>query len=111
MIPKIIHYCWFGGNDFPELVKKCIEAASDVGVAVDEDWKKFWKLRYGKVDFDLESLTVKEGRITELGKEVETSENLDYRYVGICNFFFVPACDGSLAKFFQRFFYEFVITR
>ena len=24
MIPKIIHYCWFGGNPLPEDAKKCI---------------------------------------------------------------------------------------
>lgn len=24
MIPKIIHYCWFGHSDMPELAKKCI---------------------------------------------------------------------------------------
>ena len=29
-IPKIIHYCWFGGNPLPELALKCIES-----------WKKF----------------------------------------------------------------------
>lgn len=23
-IPKVIHYCWFGGNPLPSLVKKCI---------------------------------------------------------------------------------------
>ena len=26
MIPKIIHYCWFGKNPIPEKVKKCIES-------------------------------------------------------------------------------------
>jgi hypothetical protein len=26
MIPKIIHCCWFGGKDKPELTKKCIES-------------------------------------------------------------------------------------
>lgn len=26
MIPKIIHYCWFGGKDLPESAKKCIES-------------------------------------------------------------------------------------
>ena len=26
IIPKIIHYCWFGGKEKPELVKKCIES-------------------------------------------------------------------------------------
>ena len=29
-IPKIIHYCWFGGNPLPELAQKCIAS-----------WKKF----------------------------------------------------------------------
>ena len=24
MLPKIIHYCWFGGNEKPEAAKKCI---------------------------------------------------------------------------------------
>lgn len=26
MIPKIIHYCWFGGNPLPNSVKKCIKS-------------------------------------------------------------------------------------
>ena len=26
MIPKIIHYCWFGGNPLPELALKCIDS-------------------------------------------------------------------------------------
>lgn len=26
MIPKIIHYCWFGRGEMPELVQKCIES-------------------------------------------------------------------------------------
>ena len=26
MIPKIIHYCWFGGNPLPEIAKKCINS-------------------------------------------------------------------------------------
>lgn len=30
MIPKVIHYCWFGHNDLPPLAKKCIAS-----------WRKF----------------------------------------------------------------------
>ena len=26
MIPRIIHYCWFGGTELPEEVEKCIES-------------------------------------------------------------------------------------
>lgn len=28
MIPKIIHYCWFGNNKKPEIVEKCIKSWS-----------------------------------------------------------------------------------
>lgn len=31
MIPKIIHYCWFGGKEKPESAQKCIRS-----------WKKFF---------------------------------------------------------------------
>ena len=37
MIPKIIHYCWLGEDEYPPLVKKCIQS-----------WKENlpgWKLR------------------------------------------------------------------
>ncbi len=30
MIPKVIHYCWFGGNPLPKLAKKCLKS-----------WKKY----------------------------------------------------------------------
>lgn len=30
MIPKVIHYCWFGGNELPKEAKKCIDS-----------WKKY----------------------------------------------------------------------
>ncbi len=30
MIPKVIHYCWFGGNPLPKLARKCIAS-----------WRKF----------------------------------------------------------------------
>ena len=33
MIPKIIHYCWFGGNPLPELAQRCIAS-----------WKKWIRL-------------------------------------------------------------------
>ena len=31
MIPKVIHYCWFGGNPLPDFAKKCIAS-----------WKKYF---------------------------------------------------------------------
>ena len=30
MIPKKIHYCWFGGADKPKSVKKCISRRKSI---------------------------------------------------------------------------------
>lgn len=49
MIPKIIHYCWFGRGEMPELAKKCIES-----------WHKYmpdWEYQLWNEDsFDLDSV-------------------------------------------------------
>lgn len=48
MIPKKIHYCWFGGKELPELAKKCIAS-----------WKKYCPdyeiIRWDESNFDVES--------------------------------------------------------
>lgn len=48
MIPKVIHYCWFGGNLLPELAQKCIES-----------WKKYCPdyeiKRWNETTFDIHS--------------------------------------------------------
>lgn len=48
MIPKTIHYCWFGGNPLPKLAKKCIRS-----------WKKYCKdyeiREWNERNFDLAS--------------------------------------------------------
>ena len=46
MIPKKIHYCWFGGNPLPKLAKKCIKS-----------WKKYCPdyeiIRWDEKSFDI----------------------------------------------------------
>lgn len=46
MIPKTIHYCWFGGNPKPELVCRCIES-----------WKRFCPdyeiIEWNETNFDV----------------------------------------------------------
>ncbi len=47
MIPKVIHYCWFGGGPLPELAKQCMES-----------WRKYCPdyqiVRWDETSFDLE---------------------------------------------------------
>ena len=46
MIPKIIHYCWFGGNPLPNIAVKCINS-----------WKKYFPdyeiIEWNESNFDL----------------------------------------------------------
>ena len=46
MIPKIIHYCWFGGKTLDEMARKCIES-----------WKKFCPdykiMEWNETNFDI----------------------------------------------------------
>ncbi|MEK3991734.1 glycosyltransferase family 32 protein [Robertmurraya sp. FSL R5-0851] len=49
-IPKVIHYCWFGGKEKPEIVKKCILS-----------WRKTLKdyeiIEWNETNFDIHSNT------------------------------------------------------
>lgn len=48
MIPKIIHYCWFGGNPLPKAAQKCIDS-----------WKKYCPdyeiIEWNESNFDINS--------------------------------------------------------
>lgn len=49
MIPKVIHYCWFGGNPKPELIQKCIAS-----------WRKYCPdyqiIEWNENNFDINSI-------------------------------------------------------
>lgn len=62
-------------------------SAEDFAVAVDDNWQEYWKARYGKVDFDTESLSLDENdNITELGLEATRLEDIDVGYIGLLKF-------------------------
>ncbi len=66
------------------IVEQIITDKSDIGVVVDVAWKDYWKTRYGKIDFDTESLTLnKKGNIIELGQDNPPLDKIDGRYVGL----------------------------
>lgn len=70
-----------------EMLRGMITANGDFVCAVDTEWKSYWEARYGKVDFDTESLSMDEnGNITELGLENPKIEDIDARYVGLLKF-------------------------
>lgn len=70
-----------------KMLRRMMEASNDFVVAVDNNWKEYWKKRYGKVDFDTESLSLDGyGNIVELGREAPVLEDIDARYIGLLKF-------------------------
>ena len=69
------------------LLKAMMASPADFACAVDDNWKAYWLKRYGKVDFDTESLSIDdEDNITELGLENPPLEKIDARYIGLLKF-------------------------
>jgi len=70
-----------------QMLRKMIAAEGDYVVAVDDNWKAYWEKRYGRVDFDTESLSLdNENNIRELGLENPKLSDIDARYVGLLKF-------------------------
>lgn len=69
------------------MLQRMIESIGNFVVAVDENWKEYWKMRYGRIDFDTESLSLdEEGNIIELGLENPDLNSIDARYIGLLKF-------------------------
>lgn len=67
-----------------QLLKDLLKMREDVVVPVDKNWRKYWKKRYGRIDYDLESLKLNENdEIIELGEEDVTPEEMEARYIGL----------------------------
>lgn len=71
----------------PGMLKKMMATNTDFACAVDDNWKAYWKKRYGKIDFDTESLAIDSAdNITELGLENPPLEKISARYIGLLRF-------------------------
>lgn len=69
-----------------EILGELIKEKGDFVVTVDALWENYWKLRYGTLEKDLESLKIDGDRITEIGKPNPSPENIYARFVGLVKF-------------------------
>lgn len=70
-----------------DMLRTMMKASADYVVAVDDNWKEYWKKRYGRIDYDTESLSIDENNhIVELGLENPKVQDIDARYVGLLKF-------------------------
>lgn len=74
MIPKVIHYCWFGGNPLPKLTKKCIKS-----------WKRYCPdyeiVRWDESNFDISSCPLYVRQAYEVKKWAFVSDYVRLRVV------------------------------
>lgn len=69
------------------MLEELIKNENDYVVAVDDNWKEYWLQRYGKVDFDTESLEIDDNdNIVSIGKEDPKLGEIDSRYIGLLKF-------------------------
>jgi choline kinase len=69
------------------LLKNLIKSNGDIVVAIDTNWKYYWKMRYGAIDYDTERLMIDNtDRIISLGSENPPLNEIDARYIGLIKF-------------------------
>jgi len=70
-----------------KMLEKLICEEADIAVSVDVLWKKYWLMRYGIIEYDIESLMLNsKNMIVSIGKDVSSIENIDGRFVGLTKF-------------------------
>ncbi len=70
-----------------QMLQTMMAVEADYAVAVDMDWQPYWEKRYGKADFDTESLSLDgDDNIVELGLENPRLQDIDARYIGLLKF-------------------------
>lgn len=92
--PTIISYADIIFNT--DLLRNAMAFRGEIGVSVDQGWRSYWLDRYNNTECDLESLEVQQGKICNIGRPVENSSGLDYRYVGL-NVFSISGLMSLLA--------------
>ena len=115
MIPKKIHYCWFGGNPLPPLAEKCIASwkkyCPDYEVIrwdesnYDCNKHPYMREAYNKkkfafvADYARMDIIYNHGGIY-LDTDVELLKNLDFL---LANSFYIGFDDNIIKQFFINF--------
>ncbi|XOV79294.1 MAG: phosphocholine cytidylyltransferase family protein [Aestuariibacter sp.] len=74
-------------------ISKLLNAPDEDALAVDANWKLYWRYRYNRLDFDLEQLKLNaDDEILTLGAETDDPDEQSMRYVGL-----IKLSDSTLA--------------
>lgn len=66
-----------------EILKKILLNKSNISLAIDKNFKSYWKKRFKNPFSDLETLKIKNGKIIEIGKKTSSYNDIDGQYIGL----------------------------
>ena len=70
-----------------QVLQKLINSNWDSSVIIDNQWKKYWQMRFENPLDDVESLRIDEnGLITNIGMKVNSLEEIQGQYIGLMKF-------------------------
>lgn len=68
----------------PFVLEKLMSTKGDVAVVSDKAWRSYWGIRMDDLEGDVESFKKSpEGRLLELGKKVESLDDVEGQYIGL----------------------------
>jgi len=66
-----------------EILDKLLESTNDFSVVVDRRWKELWSQRMENPLKDVETLKIKNDKITEIGKKPKNYNEVEGQYIGL----------------------------
>ena len=82
-----------------KVLEKLIRSKNDFSVIVDQNWKKYWSMRFESPLDDAESLIMNsELFLEDIGQKVNDEKNIQAQYIGLMKF------QGSAINFIKKFY-------
>lgn len=70
----------------PHILKALMDCPDHIAVTIDKDWKRLWEIRMDNPLDDAETLKIRDGYITHLGKKTRSFEDIQGQYMGLIKF-------------------------
>lgn len=67
----------------PDILKRLVNKKGDLLVAFDRNWQSLWEARFEDIFYDAESFKIDGEKIIDIGRRVQTIEEIQGQYMGI----------------------------
>ena len=67
----------------PDTVSNLLKSKSDIAISYDKNWYTLWQKRFSNPLNDAETLKLKHGYVSEIGKRIKIINNVEGQYMGL----------------------------